>query len=134
MKKIYFLIPVVVLIVALVPLAILSYHPAPSVEPTNGVLGHGYLQLEKKIGENVSMYYVNLTIDNPGKPEAVCYAENNGNTIPFNYIYIFADGRFYGDSIPSGVNNLTIMIDQNVTLPSLELHLSDGQDLVINMK
>ncbi len=135
MRKIYFLIPIIILIVALIPLAFIPHHSNSQIEVKGeGILGYGYLPLEKGIGENISMYYVNVTLNNPGKSEAICYVKNNGNTISFNCIYLFANGKYYGDSIPPGLNNITIMINYNITYSYIDLYLGNGQNLVIVIK
>ncbi|AWR93261.1 hypothetical protein [Acidianus brierleyi] len=135
MKKIYFLIPLIILIIALIPLIFISHHTISQVEVEGeGILGYGYLSLEKGIGENISMYYINVTVNNPGKSEAICYAKNNDNTISFNCIYVFVNGKYYGESIPPGLNNITILVNHNITLPYLDLYLGNGQNLIINIK
>lgn len=135
MKKIYFLIPIIILIIAFIPLVFISSHTTSKVEiESEGILGYGYLPLEKEIGENSSMYYINVTLNNLGKSEAVCYAKNGGNTISFNCIYIFVNDKYYGESIPAGLNNITIMINHNITLTYLDLYLEDGQNLIIDIK
>ncbi len=134
MKKIYFIIPLLILIVALIPLIFISHHSSPQIEVLgNATLGYGYLTLEKSIGENASMNYINVSVNNPGNSEAICYAKNDGNTISFMCIYVFANGKYYGDSIPPGVNNLTIMFNYTITPSSIDFYLGNGQNLMVNI-
>lgn len=121
MKKIYFIIPAVILIIGTLPL--LLFHSSSSKVT---VIYAKIVKTEKtEFGINAS-YCIFMTVDNTGKAVAICYINSQGNTIPFNDIHVIYDSTLYGDSIPPGENNITILVNTNNLQPPLLIYLSNG--------
>ncbi len=134
MRKIFFVIPIIVLVISATPLFFIHGRPTSDSVDLDGTaqVGHGYLSLDRVIGLNYSTSYVNFTVDNHGsESEAICYARTDGATISFNDIYVFVDGRYYGQSIPPGVHDLTVVFNYNFSSSKVEFFLSNGDTLCV---
>ncbi|WP_369609434.1 hypothetical protein [Sulfurisphaera javensis] len=132
MRKIFFLIPIIILIIGIIPF-LTSFHSSQGkVIVICSKIGKGYLKIEKEFGLNLTNYVI-LIINNTGKTIAICYIRTNSTTISFNDIYVISNGKYYGDSIPSGYNNITILINGTITIP-FSIYLSNGETLLVGNK
>ncbi|BFI75893.1 hypothetical protein [Sulfurisphaera ohwakuensis] len=139
MRKIYFIIPIVILIVGLIPLLIT--HVKESSSGTvyiigNVKVGQSKIPIEQKLGINATEY-INLTAKNSGNEAiAICYIRQGDTTIPgYNITVIVNGSEEYGSSIPPGINNLTLLIlgykiEENTT--AAYMYLGNGQLVELN--
>ncbi|MCI2414766.1 MAG: hypothetical protein MPF33_05910 [Candidatus Aramenus sp.] len=91
------------------------------------------LQVEEKYGFDISLYYLNVTLKNIGSSVSICYADVQQNVVPFNEIFVFRSNHYFGDTIPTGEGNYTIVF--NYTLEegdAISLYLSNGELLTLN--
>jgi len=130
MRKIYFIIPIFILIIGL--LQLFFFHSQGS-----GKVTLIYAKIEKPaqkinpLNLNVSNVII-LVVNNTGKEAvAICYIKDSNTTIPFNDIYVIFNRKPYGDSIPPRVNNLTILVNASVEIP-FSIYLSNTQTLSVN--
>ncbi|ARM75269.1 hypothetical protein [Acidianus manzaensis] len=139
MKKIYFIIPIILLIIGLIPLImhvhLSAYNSSEVCVVSNAKVGYSYIPLEYEFHINASEY-INITVKEIGNEvTAICYISQGGTTIPgFNVTVIANGNRDYGSSIPLGVNNLTLLLTgytlQNTTA---DIHLENGQILELDL-
>lgn len=130
MRKIYFIIPVVILIIGLLPLFFFHSQGSGKV-----VLICAKIEKPTKtqniLDVNVSNAII-LVVNNTGKEAvAICYIRDPNNTIPFNDIYVIYNGKPYGDSIPPGFSNLTVLVNASIETP-FTIYLSNSQTLTVN--
>lgn len=134
MNRKYFLAIPVLLIVGLIPYLVHFHTVSGEVKQIGaGRLGRGVLQVEEKYGFNFSMYYLNVTLENTGSSVSICYANIQQNVVPFNEIFVFSSNHYFGDTIPTGEGNYTIVF--NYTLEEgdvISLYLSNGELLTLN--
>lgn len=96
-------------------------------------LKKGTLPCMTKIDLNGTIYYINVTINNPGKPVPICCIKIGSSVIPFSEIFVFYKGSYYGDEIPTGKNDMIIAFNTTCSnITSLAIHLENGQNLQLN--
>ncbi|QIW22755.1 hypothetical protein EWF20_00305 [Sulfolobus sp. S-194] len=138
MRKIYFAIPIVILIAGLIPLLITHVKESSSgiiYVIGNVKIGYSTIPIEQKLDINATEY-INLTVKNSGDEAiAICYIKQGDVTIPGYNITAIVNGiTDYGSSIPPGISNLTLLIsgykiEENITA---YVYLGNGQLLELN--
>ncbi|AWR96778.1 hypothetical protein DFR86_03875 [Acidianus sulfidivorans JP7] len=138
MNKIYFIIPIILLIIGLIPFFFVHLHGPNNSEVCiigTPKVGYSYIPIESEFHVNASEY-INITIKETGnQAEAICYIRQDGNTIPgFNVTVIVNGSRDYGSSIPPGINNITLLLT-GYTLENTTayMYLENGQNIELNL-
>ncbi|WP_236752685.1 hypothetical protein [Acidianus sp. HS-5] len=97
-------------------------------------LKYGRLTCITKINLNGTLYYINATINNPGKPVPICCIKTSKVVIPFSEVFVFYKGSYYGDEIPTGTHDIIIAFNTTCSnITSLTIHLENGQSLQLNL-
>ena len=130
MRKIYFAIPAIILVIALIPFFI-HFNESSSVVCVIGSakISNFTLPIEKRLHINATEY-INVTVKNTGNSAvAICYIRQGSITVPGYDIVVIANGsKYYGSSIPPGVNKLTLLIvGYAIKNSNVVMYLANGQ-------
>lgn len=118
------------LIIGLIPF-IFSFHLSHEgkVSIICARIGQEYINADKLIGLNLTNYVV-MVVNNTGSPVAICYIRTNSTTISFNQIFIVNNNKYLGDTIPSGINNITLLINGTIS-QQFYVYLSNSQTICV---